>query len=65
MVCSSDTSDLASGGVDVVGHDADVAEVAVSESGEGGRCTSLPSCDGLRWWWWCLSIASSARRNFS
>lgn len=49
VVCSSDTSDLANGGVDAVGHDADVAEVAVSESGEGGRRTSLSSCGGLRW----------------
>jgi hypothetical protein len=48
VVCSVDTSDFASGGVDAVGHDEDVAEVAVSESGEGGRRTSPTSC-GLRW----------------
>jgi len=49
VACSVGVSDLARGGVDVVGHDVDVAEVAVSESGEGGRRTSPSSCEGLRW----------------
>lgn len=43
VACSVETSEFASGGVDIVGDDTSVVDVAVSESGDGGRSASPPS----------------------
>lgn len=49
VACKVETSEFASGGVDTVGEDTEVVEVAVSESGDGGRNASPSSWDGFLW----------------
>ena len=49
VACNAETSEFGSGGVDAVGEDIDVAEVAVSDSGEGGRKPFAPIWPCFLW----------------
>jgi len=49
VVCNAETSEFGSGGVDAVGEEVEVTEVAVSDSGEGGRRPFAPSWLGFLW----------------
>lgn len=65
VMSGREASGFVCGGVEAfVGEERVVAEVDVSDTGERGRSESPASrFEVLRWW--CLSIVSSAMRNFS